>query len=291
MLMQIFGADLPSLSGFPFPVRYVTGSQVRAAAVAGIAADAYAYLAGLLDDVEPDIAVIVADRAVWPSTVTPYGMPFFRDDPGQLRPGILVLPAGAGDFWREAIDELPHDDPAGWQRLCRTYPDPARGGVDLQPFFDLVTVHELGHAFETLGGLRLPAFWLSELFANLALHAFVATRIPGSLETLQAFSEVGAADRGLTARIHATGISALDAFEEHYAGSRDQMSTQNYLWFQYRFQRLAADVFEADGQDALVRFWRLFRDRRAPAQTDAASLAPVLAEHVSAELGAGIADW
>jgi hypothetical protein len=69
------------------------------------------------------------------------------------------------------------------------------------------------------------------------------------------------------------------------------MSTQNYLWFQYRFQRLAADVFEADGQDALVRFWRLFRDRRAPAQTDAASLAPVLAEHVSAALGAGIADW
>jgi len=43
-----------------------------------------------------------------------------------------------------------------------------------------VTIHELGHAFEVLGDLRLPTFWLGEIFANLALHAFVATKLPES---------------------------------------------------------------------------------------------------------------
>jgi hypothetical protein len=42
-----------------------------------------------------------------------------------------------------------------------------------------------------LGDLRLPTFWLSEIFVNLALHAFVATRLPASLPTLEVLSTVG----------------------------------------------------------------------------------------------------
>jgi hypothetical protein len=62
---------------------------------------------------------------------------------------------------------------------------------------DLITIHELGHAFEELGDLRLPTLWLSEIFVNLALHAFVATRLPAGLETLEVLPTVGRGVGGL----------------------------------------------------------------------------------------------
>jgi hypothetical protein len=93
--------------------------------------------------------------------------------------------------------------------LLATYPDGA-GGVDLQPFFDLSTVHELGHAFEALGDLRLPKFWLSEIFVNLALYAFVALQLPASLPTLETLPSAGAASRKLAPRMRTEGYSTLE---------------------------------------------------------------------------------
>ena len=71
------------------------------------------------------------------------------------------------------------------------------------------------------------------------------------------------------------------------------MSPLNYVWFQYRWQRLAAAVFEADGEQSLARFWDCFhaRDRVQPGDTTAASLAPLLTIEVSQTLGRAISDW
>ena len=71
---------------------------MRARAAADVAASAYGYFTRLFSGVEPDIAVIVAGQADWESR-QPYGLPFFNDDDGQIRPGIVVMPAGSGDFW------------------------------------------------------------------------------------------------------------------------------------------------------------------------------------------------
>src|ERR1017187_4367539 len=173
------GSGLAHLGGYPFEVRYSDGSLVRARAAADVAADAYVYFSRLFGAVEVDFAVIVADGAGWPVS-GPYGLPFFRDDAGKLRPGIVVMPAGGGDFWIEIAQDLRDASPRAYAKLLATYPD-GTGGLDLQPFFDLITIHELGHAFEVLGDLRLPTFWLSEIFVNLAMHAFVATQLPASL--------------------------------------------------------------------------------------------------------------
>ncbi len=203
---MVAGSGLPHLDGYPFEVRYSDGSLVRAKAVADVAADAYAYFGRLFSAVEPDIAVIVAAEVDWSSN-GPYGLPFFNDDAGGIRPGVVVIPAGGGDFWGAIADDLRDAAPGGFARLLATYPDGA-GGVDLQPFFDLITAHELAHAFEVLGDLRLPTSWLSEIFANLATHAFVATQLPGSLPTLEALP-LGAGSRKLAARMRAEGYSAL----------------------------------------------------------------------------------
>jgi hypothetical protein len=285
------GSGLVNLGGYPFEVRYSHGWLERAQASADVAADAYVYFSRLFSGVEPDIAVIVADRADWESR-QPYGLPFFNDDDGQIRPGIVVMPAGSGDFWIAMGQDLHEASPRGYARLLATYPDGA-GGLDLQPFFDLVTIHELGHAFEVFGDLRLPTFWLGEIFANLALHAFVATRQPERLNTLEVLSTVGAQSPRLDARMRAEGYSTLEDLEAHYTGGDDPMGPLNYVWYQYRWQRLAATMFDVDGEDGLVRFWDCFHgtNRLSSGGVTAASLAPLLRTEVSEILGGAVQEW
>jgi len=287
----VMGAELAPLDGYPFEVRYSTGALARARAAADIAADAYVYFRQLFSGVKPDIALIVADESDWGSR-QPYGLPFFNDDEGQIAPGILVMPAGTGDFWATIGEDLREASPVGFKRLLATYPDGA-GGLNLQPFFDLVTLHELGHAFEMLGDLRLPTFWLGEIFANLALHAYIATKRPESLATLEVLSTVGAQSRRLATRMRAHGYSTLEQLEAHYAGGDDPMDPLNYVWYQYRWQRIAAKVFEADGEDGVVRFWNCFHatDRSPVADVTASSLAPLLIAGVSQTLGRAVRRW
>jgi hypothetical protein len=71
------------------------------------------------------------------------------------------------------------------------------------------------------------------------------------------------------------------------------MSALNYVWFQYRWQRLVARMFDADGEDGLVRFWDCFHatDRLSSGEATAASLTPLLSTEVSQILGRAVRDW
>ncbi len=71
------------------------------------------------------------------------------------------------------------------------------------------------------------------------------------------------------------------------------MNPLNYVWFQYRWQRLAAKMFRVDGEDGLVRFWHCFHstDRVNAGEATAASLAPLLTTEVSPTLGRAVRDW
>jgi|SRR5579884_592449 len=286
------GSGMPRLDGYPFEVRHSDGALARTRAAADLAAEAYSYFGRLFSASEPDILLVVADEKDWPGERAPYGLAFFRDEPGELRPGVVVMPAGGGDFWTAMVEDLRAATPDGYAKLLETYPDGA-GGVDLRPFFELVTIHELAHAFETLGGLKLPTTWLSEIFVNLAMHAFVAARRPEGLATLEVLPTVGAGSRRLGARMRAEGYSTLDEFEAHYPGREASMSPLNYVWFQYRFQRVAADMFTAEGERGLDRFWECFHapDHVRPGEATAASLAPLLSAKVSPVLGRAVRDW
>jgi hypothetical protein len=285
------GEGLVQLSGYPFEVRYSAGSLTRAEASADVAANAYKYFSRLFSRFDPDIAIIVVDEAHWESR-QPYGLPYFNDEDDQIRPGVVVMPAGSGDFWFAIVEDLHEATPSGYARLHSAYPD-GSGGIDLQPFFDLITIHELGHAFEVLGDLRLPTFWLGEIFANLALHTFVATIQRHSLNTLEVLPAVGARSRRLGARMRGEGFSTLEDLEAHYTGGEDSMSPLNYVWYQYRWQRLVAQVFDSDGENALVRFWECFHavDRLDPGEVTTSSLAALLRAEVSETLGRAIQRW
>ena len=285
-------SGLAHLAGYPFEVRYGDGSLARATQAADLAAEAYGYFNGLFSAVEPDIAIVVAGESEWPGKRTPYGLPFFTDEAVEIRPGVVVMPAGGGDFWAGMAQDLHDASPRGYARLLETYPDGA-GGLDLRPFFDLVTIHELAHAFEVLGDLRLPTFWLGEIFVNLAMHAFVATRRPESLKTLEVLPTVGAGSRRLAARMRTEGYSTLEDLEAHYTGGDQPMSPLNYAWYQYRWLRLAAHVFDADGEDGLIRFWNCFHaaDWLSTGEATTASVARLLRAEVSRTLGRAVERW
>ncbi len=285
------GSGLPRLGGYPFEVRYSEGSLVRARAMADIAADAYGYFSHLFSGVKPEIAVIVADEAAWESR-QPYGLPYFNDAKGQISPGIVVMPASRGNFWTAMGEDLRATSPEGYTRLLMTYPD-GQGGLDLQPFFDLVTIHELGHAFEVCGSLSFPTFWLGEIFANLCLHAFVATTRRDSLATLEVLSTVGVQSTHLDQRIRASGFSTLEELEAHYTGGETPMDPLNYIWYHYRWQRLAAAMFDADAEAGLIRFWNCFHEgeRDFSGEVTPAALTPLLESKVSETLARGVRDW
>lgn len=288
---MVIGEGLARLTGYGMEVRYSTGSRARATVAAQLATSAYTYFSGLFAGVEPDIALIVADEPDW-LTRQPYGMPYFSDDADQIRSGVVVMPAGRGQFWSQMVRDLRDASPDRYAQLATTYPS-GSGRVDLQPFFDLITIHELGHAFEALGDLRLATHWLSEIFVNLAMHTFVATQQPARLSTLETLPTIGAESQPVAAQMRTQGYSTLEQLQEHYTGGDDPMSPLNYVWFQYRWQRLAADVFAADGEHTLIRFWDCFhsRDRVQPGDTTPAALAHLLASEVSPTLGRAINDW
>ena len=181
-------------------MRHSEGVWARAAA--DVAADALcllaAYLRRVLSGFEPDIAVVVAAG--------------HRGDVGRSR--NLLGHNGGGHPGRAA---------ARVRDASFDYPDGA-GGVDLQPFFDLVTIHELGHAFEVLGEISdvasscRPSGW--------ARSSPTSPSTPSSRR----------ADR--------------------------PMSPLDYVWYQYRWQRLAARMFDAEGEGGLVRLGRAVQRRR-----------------------------
>jgi hypothetical protein len=283
---------LARLDGYPFVVRHSDGAVERAVVAAEFTSQAYEYLSERFGGVKPDVAVYVLAEADWAHDIV-YGMPFFTDEDVEDAAGALVMAAGAGSFWLELIEDLRVASPrTAYPRLLDAYPDGA-GGVDLQPFFDLIAVHELAHAFQEQGDLRLPTFWLGEVFANLALHAFVAAVRPDQLLTLEVLPSVGAASRNLATRMRAEGISTLEDLDAHYLVSADEpLSPTNYVWFQYRWQRLVARVFDADGEAALVRLWECFHGRdRISKPATAAELTPLLSVEVSPQLGRAVRDW
>jgi hypothetical protein len=93
--------------------------------------------------------------------------------------------------------------------------------------------------------------------------------------------------------MRAEGYSTLEELETHYTGGEKPMDPLNYVWYQYRWQRIAAKMFEADGEDGLVRFWDCFHatDRLHSGNVTAATLAPLLSAEVSQTLGRAVQRW
>src|SRR5687768_4274843 len=104
----------------------------------------------------PEVILLVLSQEDWSKyTRFPvYGMPHYNNNK-------LIVASENNDFWKSFIppvEQLPKDLA---QQIAETYKD-QDGNLTMKPFFDLLAIHELGHAYHMQGGLTMQRLWMEE---------------------------------------------------------------------------------------------------------------------------------
>ncbi len=257
---------LASLSGFPFEVRTSASTREQAVRLASRCARAYSFLGETLA-FRPRCTLLVLDRADWAERASnpAYVMPYY--DAGNLF--LTGEPSDLTAMLEEVASSAP---PAAAQELDQVY---GTGTDRLMPFADTLVVHELAHAFHDGVPFVFPRSWLMELFADMALYAFVVAEEPGERLHFETLPRVA-----LQYRLLKPVARDLRYFETFYP----YIEPLTYVWYQFRFTMMAKGVVDAAGPDVLRRLWEAF------ALTDE-QLARVLGGQVHPEAGQWLARW
>jgi hypothetical protein len=139
----------------------------------------------------------------------------------------------------------------------------------------MLVVHELAHAFHDGVPFVFPRSWLMELFANMALYAFVVAEEPGRRLPFETLPRV-ALEHGLLKPV-ARDLRYFEAFYPY-------LEPLTYVWYQFRFTMMAKGLIDAAGPNVLRRLWDAF------ALSDE-QLAGVLGGRVHPEAGHWLASW
>ena len=238
---------LGELKNHSVRVLHSKGHEQRARTIAGRVDKAMAYYQQLLQ-FRPSVTLLVLSQADWSRyTFFPvYGMPHFTGD------STLVVAAEDNAFWKSflpPLEQLPADLRPAVQATYRQ-PD---GSLSMEAFFDLLALHELGHAFHFQGGLNLQRKWMGELFVNILLHTYVAEKEPGSLPALTLFPRMVVS--GGTKEFTYTSLTDIEARYEEIG----QRHPKNYGWYQSRWHSAAAGIYEAAGPQIGPTLWAAFR--------------------------------
>ncbi|MGH2560773.1 MAG: hypothetical protein ACRDJH_17045 [Thermomicrobiales bacterium] len=233
---------LRPVAGFPFSVLASAGLEEQAGMMAARCDRAHRFLSDTLGFAPPFVLLVLSPgdwggRASHPL----YGMPNYAH-------GNLVIAGELNSFWHGFAGLIREARPDQMPTLQAVY-GTADGAIDLSPFFDLLTVHELAHQFHDQTPYRFPRRWMEEIFVNLCLHAYVAEVEPDCLQVLETFPRVLAGIAPDRFPHHTLG-----AFEALYAG----VGPMAYGWYQSRFHVAAKQVYDAGGTSALRRLWDEF---------------------------------
>ncbi|HEX5624419.1 MAG TPA: hypothetical protein VFX48_00265, partial [Saprospiraceae bacterium] len=215
---------LSRMDGHQTTVYYSEGAKTRAAEMANRCDRVMAFYKEHLP-FQPTVTLLVLSPKDWSKhTWFPvYGMPHYNDDK------TLIVASENNDFWKSFIppvDQLPA--PLA-QSIKNTYTDPS-GQLSMQPFFDLLAIHELGHAYHFQAGLTMHRKWMGELFANIFLHNYIAEMEPEKLPALTIFPQmvVQSTDQSTLA------YTSLQDLESKY-DEIGQKYPKNYGWYQCRW--------------------------------------------------------
>jgi hypothetical protein len=241
---------LISLKNNSLKVYYSAGHEQRTAIIAQRVEKAMIYHQKLLG-FKPVITVLVLSQSDW-STYTNfpvYGMPHYTDK------ATLIVAAEDNAFWKSFLpppDQLP---PNLREAISTTY-KVEDGSISMRPFFDLLALHELGHAFHMQGELTMQRKWMGELFCNMILHTYIAENEPESLPSLKLFP--GMVVAGGTKEYTYTSLNDL---EEHYEeiGMRHP---KNYGWYQSRWHMAAGNMYDASGKQVLPKVWDALKTQK-----------------------------
>jgi hypothetical protein len=241
---------LQALKDHSTQVYYSHGHEQRAATIARRVDKAMAYYQQLLD-FKPEVTLLVLTAADWGkhTSFPVYGMPHYQGDK------LLVVAAEDNAFWKSFLPP-PEQLSQELRRAVQTTYKNAEGAVSMQHFFDLLALHELGHAFHFQGGLNMQRKWMGELFVNVLLHTYIAENEPEQLAALTLFPRmvVGSGAKEFT-------YTSLADVDERYE-EIGQRHPKNYGWYQSRWHTAAGTIYDAAGKDVGRRLWDALKHQK-----------------------------
>lgn len=201
---------------------------------------------------KPSVTLLVLSPQDW-STYTKfpfYGMPHYTNDK------TLIVASDDNDYWKSMVPALEKIPEAYIQLVKESYSNP-KGGLTMEPFFDLLAIHELGHAYQNQGGLVMQRKWMGELFANILLHTYIVENEPDLLPALTTFPKMVVATTDKSTLKYTT----LTDLETYYNVIGPNYP-ENYGWYQCRWHIAAGEIYEASNIQGLKKLWQTFKTQK-----------------------------
>lgn len=240
---------LNALKGYSIQTYYSEGTGERAEMLSKRCDRVMNYYSGILG-FSPNVTLLVLNPEDWPNyTNFPvYGMPHYNDEQ------TLIVASEDNDFWRSFIPPLEVLPEGLAGQIRHTYTD-EQGHVSMKDFFDLLAIHELGHAFHFQAGLTMQRKWIQELFANIFLHTYIAENEPQYLPALTVFPQmvIAGGKEGMKYTTLADLESRYDEIGQQYP--------KNYGWYQCRWHAGAAEIYDQGGIAVMKNMWTSLKAR------------------------------
>jgi uncharacterized protein YdhG (YjbR/CyaY superfamily) len=262
------------------PVYYSDGFEEQALWQAQLCYEALQFMRTSIEEVPMKVELIYLSQADWKPVLNTdliYGMPHFSTDGT-----YLIVAAEDNAFWKSQLPPVDQLSPE-WQKAFQKAYTQADGSLSNRSFFDVLAIHELGHALHKQGKRFKQTFWLEEVYCNMLLHTFVAEKRPDllpALETLPAFMAQIPGDN--------FEYRTLQQFETDY-WNIGMKAPMNYGWYQFRFHHASKLIYDEGGIDAFKKLWRFLGTHREKLSQDA--LTAKLSQEVHPYFGTLIKNW
>ncbi len=245
--------NLNPLVGHNIKTYYSEGSKEQAETMA-IRCDSVISFYKSLIDFEPTVTLLVLSPADWSkyTNFPVYGMPHYNDAQ------TLIVASDDNDFWKSFIPPLDQLPSKLAQQISNTYSD-KNGSLTMRGFFDLLAIHELGHAFHIQGGLTMQRKWMGELFANILLHTYIAEKEPELILALTVFPQMVVSSTNKSD----LKFTTLNELESNY-DLLGQQYPNNYGWYQCRWHKAAGKIYDDGGTKAFKKLWQILKKQKEP---------------------------
>ena len=268
---------LNKLSGFNTETYYSLGTEEKAERMAKQLDGVTAFFEKHLH-FAPSVTLLILSPKDW-STHTKfpfYGMPHYTSAK------TLVVASEDNEYWKSMLPARGMLG-ASASMFAKTYSD-GKGGLTMEPFFDLLAIHELGHAYHIQGGLVMQRRWMGELFCNILLHTYIAEKEPQLLEPLTFFPKMVITATDTSALKYTT----LQDFETHY-NELGPNYPQNYGWYQCKLHVGAGKIYDSSRLKGIKNLWTTLKTQKDILNDTL--FAKLLAEKVHQSLADIQSDW
>jgi hypothetical protein len=241
-------STLEALEGYKTKVYFSLGNNERANIVAERMDNVLSYYNDKLK-FQPNVTLLILSKDDWGkyTSFPVYGMPHCDD-----KREVLIIASENNALWKSFIPPLDQLSTELAEKISSVYVD-EEGNLTMQPFFDLLAIHEIGHAYHFQAKLNMQRKWMGELFCNILLHTFIAENEPAQLPALTVFPQMVIA--GGTETYKYTSLTDL---EQHYYEIGEN-HPKNYGWYQSRWHAAAANIYNEGGEETFIKLWNALK--------------------------------